>query len=278
MVLRRSRGALRRPGLVGEPDAHRHPETRRQLLPRVPLDTSPGGLADGHGGGLVDVGQHQHELLASVPGAERLARESFLQQVDDALEHPVTDQVSVGVVHLLEEVQIDQGHREPPTGGPGPAEVGQHADEALVEVPAVVAGRQVVPQALLVHLGVFPPQAVDLPAELFRYPDGLGTLGARQVERGPQVLVRLPPLPPRGVERRDGLVQADETRGVDHVGEVVRPLSASPGAAVPRAGGSARARLPSLTPRSGLADIGLQYGHRTHLPTCLRCRLSDGVA
>jgi hypothetical protein len=160
---------------VHQPDADRHPQPRPHVRPRMMRDARAGVLGDPDRRAGVHVGQHQRELLAAVPGGEAAGGTAFLQQVSDPPEHVVSDDVSEGVVHLLEEVQVDQCDRD--AGGATP--LGEQAVQALIEVAAVVAGRQRVTQAT----------------------------GAGEVEGGPKVLVGAPVVALGGKQAGDGFME-----------------------------------------------------------------------
>ena len=131
-----------------------------QLVPRVAVDALAGRLAHPQRRGQVPPGQHQRELLAPVAGAERGLGQAAVQLGDDALQHPIAEQVPVGVVDLLEVVGVDQRDGDA-VGAPGGRVVEQRG-QPLVEVAPVVAGGEAVPAALLAGLGVLPAQPVEL--------------------------------------------------------------------------------------------------------------------
>ncbi len=78
-------------------------------------------------GGL---GEDQHELLAAVPAEHVGCAEVGAQHVGDAAEDHVPHVVTVGVVHGLEQVDVDEAHRERPVVARGPLDLAeQHAED-----------------------------------------------------------------------------------------------------------------------------------------------------
>ena len=68
-------------------------------------------LAERERGVEVGAGQQDREFLAAEPAAQTLA-DAALQRRGEDLQRPVADRVAVGVVDLLEMVEVGEQHRE----------------------------------------------------------------------------------------------------------------------------------------------------------------------
>jgi hypothetical protein len=130
----------------------------------VPGDAVARRLADRDGLVVALPGQHERELLPAEARAEGARGQAGAEHDDQPLQHAVAEQVPVGVVHLLEVVDVHQRDRQ--AGGPhrGVVRLVEQGRQALVEVAAVVGGGEAVAAAQLPRLGVLAAQPVELVA------------------------------------------------------------------------------------------------------------------
>ena len=152
-----------------DPDAHRDPQATGQFVPLVPGDPAAGRLADSHGLVVALTGQDERELLAAEARAEGAGGQVGTEDADQALQHAVTEQMPPGVVDQLEVVDVDQRDRQPDGAHGGVERPVEQRREALVEVAAIVGGRQAVAAAQLPRLGVLAAQPVQLVARSDRH-------------------------------------------------------------------------------------------------------------
>ena len=99
--------------------------------------------ADGH------LGQHQHELLAAIAAGDVALAAVLLHQLGKGLEGFVATEVTIGVVDLLEEVQIHQDHAQRIAFASG---AGELADQGFVQIAAVVEAGERVADRLFAQL------------------------------------------------------------------------------------------------------------------------------
>ena len=105
-------------------------------------------------GGL---GQQHGELLAAIARHDVAALHRGLEDLGDGAQHAVAEHVAVGVVDLLEVIDVDEDETQ------GLAGVGECRD-ALVEPPPVQEPRQAVQQHFLAHAIELVAQLVDFAA------------------------------------------------------------------------------------------------------------------
>ncbi len=153
-VHRRVRVADERLDAQGAPDTDRHPDGDRDADGIGARDRVAGGedqlaelLGDGRGGDDVRLGEDDHELLAPV-AAQRVGRPDVgPQRRGHALEDDVAGLVAVRVVHVLEEVDVDEGDREGPVVAAGALDLGEEGGEdrrPVRDSRQLVRGRRVV--------------------------------------------------------------------------------------------------------------------------------------
>jgi hypothetical protein len=91
-------------------------------------------LGEGEGVLAIDLREHDGELLAPVPSEQILAPDLLLHRRGQLLEHVVARQVPVGVVDLLEVVEVEHHQRQGPPVAVG---AGDLALQGLEEVSLV---------------------------------------------------------------------------------------------------------------------------------------------
>ena len=94
----------------------------------------------------LDVRHHDDEFLPAQPAEEVAAADDLLQLSSEALEHQIADVMTVGVVHPLEMIDVENHHRQ---GRGAPARGFDHRGKAALERAAIAeAGQRVVKRHL----------------------------------------------------------------------------------------------------------------------------------
>src|SRR6185295_10662841 len=145
----RARGVAAHAQAGGDPELLAGAQPERAHLP-------PHAFGDGEGAGEVGLGEEDGELLAAVAGDDVGLADGLAEGGGQVAEHLVPHLVAVGLVDVLEVVEVEEEQRQRVVVALGAAEL---LAEAVLEVAVVVDGGEPVgdgetvePGALLQHL------------------------------------------------------------------------------------------------------------------------------